>query len=338
MEDIKSNAQPKGSPPTTNPPLPIERLAWIEDENMLRDEGVLFGLAGSNYEDKVKTIQTFFQQKIAVLEAGIDSLFREIENSRMEIKSSQGLLLECKDLIEDLSTRPEYKEHQFYRSLARFVAFSVIVLFNYYVIYEWLGQSWEYSIPVSLGIYFLGNFSLFLPQSILYTSDKEAFQKEREKWKTLLEEYGIPLAATAFTVTWGNKEANISEIMSFAILLFFLFLFSGKGWLGSIMLLKSDFQTLRLNWLNSRFRLKKIKDSKLEVQKLENAIKERENLIINLEKEISQKQEKIQEHTKEMELKVNYFLSELRLASATKEALSSEQLLRWGLNKRDAHG
>lgn len=47
-------------------PIPeIELPTWLKQEDLLRDEGVLFGLSGSEPTEKIKIIESTYEQVLA---------------------------------------------------------------------------------------------------------------------------------------------------------------------------------------------------------------------------------------------------------------------------------
>lgn len=314
-----------------------ENYEWIIDEDLLRDEAILFGLSGSEYEDKLNTIQQFYQHKIAVIETDQKALEKEKEEKRLAIESNEKHIISLKEKVELWSTNPDIDDHTFYRSLARLTLYSLILIFTYFLIIEWMGNRWENSILVSLGVFLFGSLSLFSEYSILYSPSTA--KTEREKWKIILEEYGIPFVTSLFIIFWGDKQASIPETLFLALLIFSLFLFAGKGWLGSIERLRADYLVLKKNLNTNRFVKGKILDAKTEIRKREEFIEEGRRQIGFISDSLNARAQTIQSLRSEIEVKKNYFLSEFHLANATSENVSSEQLFRWGLNpKRDAHG
>jgi hypothetical protein len=310
---------------------------WILNEDLLRDEAILFGLSGSDYQGKVDTIRKFYQHKIAIVETDLKALGDEREKRESTIRSTKEHISSLKSNIESWSTQPKIADHTFYRSLARFSIYSLTLIFTYFIVIEWMGSRWENSILVSLGVFLFGSLSLFSDFSILYSSDKQ--KADRAKWKTILEEFSIPFITTLFIVFWGDKNASTLEAVILALLIFALFLFVGKGWLSSIEQLRANYLILKKNFSTNRFTKEKIQKAIAEIKKLEEFIEEEKKHIIDLSESINVNTQEIQSLKSEIEVKISYFLSEFSLAKATRENTSSEQLFRWGLNpKRDTHG
>lgn len=70
---------------------------WILDDDLLRDEGVYFGLTNSPSEEKTKVIEKFFEQQIEAVEAEISVESEKISEFDKEknhsLKKSKSTLL-----------------------------------------------------------------------------------------------------------------------------------------------------------------------------------------------------------------------------------------------------
>ena len=65
--------QPETKSWVLSPPSPqIEWPSWLEDETLLRDEGVIFGLSESKPEEKVAIIRNYFVHQTADLEREVE--------------------------------------------------------------------------------------------------------------------------------------------------------------------------------------------------------------------------------------------------------------------------
>lgn len=304
---------------------------WILDENLLRDEGVIYGISDSNHEEKTETIRKFYQEKIAGAQTR-ERLRREDLQGLLERKSDMEQHLSLlKQEIGELSVRLPDGPHQFFRLLSLFLAYTVMVGFTFGAIFEWLGPSWHFPMLVCVGVYVFGGLSLFHRASILYDADQTVFaQGERERWKAYLEEFGIPFTAVVFIVFWGSGGHSLVRTLSFGVMLYALFLFSGKGFLKALFALIQEFRQVRDSRLKRQYRKKLLEEKALKVQQTEQDLSDLGNEVDRLKTEIASLLGEAKQWEEEAETKVAYFLSEFALARATKDSLSADQLIKLG--------
>lgn len=304
---------------------------WILNENLLRDEGALYGLSDTPVKDKIATIYNFYEQKI---------IQKQVQNEYLG-EAKEGLKQVNIELIykvellkkqhEDWSSSMSHREHSLPRSLVRMVFYLSIISFSFLMVYEWSGNLWNYSLLATLGTYMMGALGFFNNHSIIYQRDSEQIPVQRELWKVIIEEYMIPFVVTLFIVAWQAKSANLFQIITFALFLYFLFVWAGRGFLTNILAIRNDYVVRKNNLLANQYRLKKIQDTSQELDKLAEDIKS------NLEK-IEQLDVTMANNTKdkaalkaEAEAKVAYFKSEFHLAQQARAIITNEQRVLIGL-------
>lgn len=305
-------------------------FAWILDENLLRDEGIIYGLSGSDFSDRLATIDLYFQEKIVSLETEI-LLRRQTKTDLVNIiKATEEVIASQTNEKEKLYTNPVEQPHQFYPTIFRFFCFALIIACSGIGVYQWLEPYWQHPLLVTIGVYVFGVLSLYHQDSILYKSKKEVSESGRELWKILLEEFAIPLIATLFIIIWGIGDTPIWKAIIFGLLIFSVFLFSGKALLGSMSQAHQQFLLLRSNWLSNKHKKRVIKSIRQELAEMNvSIVKDKEN-IQALEKEIAAIHIDLEALQQERELKKSYFLSEYHLAASYTERAETY--------KRQAHG
>jgi len=305
-------------------------FAWILDENLLRDEGIMYGLSGSDFSDRLATIDLYFQEQIASRETEM-LLKRQTKTDLVNIiEEKEEIITSRKSEIEKLYTNPVERAHQFYPAIFRFFCFALIIACSGIGVYQWLEPYWQHPLLVTIGVYVFGALSLYHQDSILYKSKKEISESGRELWKILLEEFAIPLIATLFIIIWGTGDTPIWKAIIFGLLIFSVFLFSGKALLGSMSQAHQQFLLLRSNWLSNRHKKRMIKSIQQGLTKMNETIEKDKETIQTLEKEIAAIHIDLEALQQERELKKSYFLSEYHLAASYTERAETY--------KRQAHG
>jgi hypothetical protein len=252
--------------------------SWIENDGLLRDEGILFGLAGleDGLDHKIDSIREYFEEKKAAVRRKNERLDREV--SRVDRQRS-----EARDEIDRLKTRIEdppvpeidgardIERHTLLRYALGFVAAAAICGLNFYLILDLLRPHFEAPTLVTAGVFLAGSFALFQPTSLFFTSDdaQRDGREAPELWKTRLAEFGMPLVASLFTVSWAYPELGLFRSGSFFLYLSMLFLLGGKLFLSTIpvvaLILRTLRRDLRVWWIQRRARQKieTIRDDKL---------------------------------------------------------------------------
>lgn len=304
--------------------------AWIINEDLLRDEGVIYGISESNPNEKIQTIKDYFQEKISNLEKDIELFESNIEEMKQGIDGSKNEVDQMQDTRRELSTTFASEYNVFFRLLIGVVAYLSMLIFNFYLIFNWLKDDTGIPLIMTLGCYFFGILSLFGSSSYLYTSDHVLFNSEvgkvREKWKVLLEELGIPFVATFFIIALGCESKPVIDIIAYALLIYFLFLFAGKGFLNITIRLRDHFLVFKSNNMHNQFRKKELEETQRLITKKEEEI---EGLKKVVEQKVDQKNSKLLEvenTIKKCETTISYFMSEFSLARATKKSLSNKEL------------
>lgn len=211
---------------------------WIINEGLLRDEGVLFGLAGAAIEDKIGAIRDYYRVKKAPSEAKREQLGKEI---RMVVDESlaswpgDGLGATVGTSAARINLVPV---------ILQLCLYSGICYFNFYFETYWLSPVIRSS-AICMGLYLFGLFSVFLGRSILYNSIGSLVEgqnegERREKWKIYLEEWGVPVVVSLFIAVLPGQAYPLVYSVVAALFFFLLFLLGGKGLVNTFFRLRSE--------------------------------------------------------------------------------------------------
>ncbi len=255
------DASPRGetASPEAPTPSPPRRINWIENDGLLRDEGVLFGLSGlseAHLERKLDTIRHYFAAQLAVHAEAQARLVREEERLAERRADVDAEIAEQEALAETPDVPPvdgagDAGRHMLARYLLGGAAAAGICVFNFYLVREQLAPHFEEPLYVALGVFLAGLFTVFNPASVFYTSDasQQAHATAAERWKVLLVELAMPVAAAAFVVVWRVPVLGVAQSTGLLLYLTFLFLFGGKLLLSVIPHVAVLLRLMRRQWV-----------------------------------------------------------------------------------------
>ncbi|MCF0042878.1 hypothetical protein [Dyadobacter fanqingshengii] len=206
---------------------------WLEDEDTLRDEGVLFGLSESDPHEKTDIIQKYFSNLAAGYIASIEQHNERIQELNLFIGQKNNRIEELKDKLKNTVNNAE-REHHLPRTLIGISLCIAMCIGNFFLIRESLKPVFADNSWIALGVFLAGMFSLFGKISLFHDTES------RVTWKSLLEEIGLPFAAALFV--FANVITHQSWWQAFAlfVFVFFLFMFAGKLLLSNITVLWND--------------------------------------------------------------------------------------------------
>ena len=78
---------------------------WLINEDILRDEGVIFGLSGSNSDEKVSIIRYYFAQQTAETDRVIEQKEEKIGELNYWVNEKESLVKELEIKIQDLKNQ-----------------------------------------------------------------------------------------------------------------------------------------------------------------------------------------------------------------------------------------
>lgn len=234
--------QPAPFPPMQEPqkvevPIPY----WLEDEDTLRDEGVLFGLSESDPNEKTDIIHKYFSNLAASHIADIEQHNERIQELNLFIGQKQNRIDELQERLKNPGARSE-GEHHLPRTLIGITLCAAMCVGNFFLIRESLKPAFADNSWIALGVFLAGMFSLFGRISLFHDTESKV------TWKSLLEEIGLPFAAALFVFANVITYQTWWQAFALFVFVFFLFLFAGKLLLSNITVLRNDLQV----WLNIR--------------------------------------------------------------------------------------
>jgi hypothetical protein len=292
---------------------------WLGNEDALRDEGVIFGLSDTKPEEKLKIIDSIFQKKASGLKQKQEELSERIGelNLFMEKQNEEIIAIDQKS---KLAIEQEAKEENLLRVAVGLLLSIGMCAGNYFLIDEGLKNSFPESHNwIAWGVFLTGMFSLYNPVAVIHNDAKLT-------WKRLLEEFGMPLAASIFVFVQVYEAVPLYKSLAFLLFTFFAFMISGKILLGSIARLKYELRALNQN-LNIKENKKKVNTDwqakKDEINSQIEKIRVEKWKILPDLNEIEAQMAKI---NAEKEAIVNVFMSEYNLAKNYKQKLNSSQI------------
>lgn len=223
------------------PKVEVQIPYWLEDEDTLRDEGVLFGLSESDPNEKTDIIHKYFSNLAASHLASIEEHNERIQELNLFIGQKQNRIDELQERLKTPGARAE-GEHHLPRTLIGITLCAAMCVGNFFLIRESLKPAFADNSWIALGVFLAGMFSLFGRISLFHDTDSKV------TWKSLLEEIGLPFAAALFVFANVITYQTWWQAFALFVFVFFLFLFAGKLLLSNITVLRNDLQV----WLNIR--------------------------------------------------------------------------------------
>lgn len=321
MSELSGNT---GNPPSngTDSTLqsPDHSFDWLKNEHTLRDEGAYFGLVEGNTEEKEQAIRQFFDANIQSLRVGIeidDTAMRAIVAEIEKLKEHIAKLLNDKESWTSLNNLPQ---HYFFRYLFGFGIYALMLLFNFSLIYETLGQSSRYPLWLSLGVYLFGMLSLVRKMAIVYSDEREIVPKNlsvENRWKIYAEEIGIPVVAALFVVLYGKTPSPAHAALVF-LLVIALFLYAGKGFWQSWLHVQEEYGVWQNNRVTRRNRAARVAEIEKEIQQTKMLVEQKQQSMAMLEVSVRTQRVQMTRAEAQKVAAVHYFKSEFDLARSTK--------------------
>jgi hypothetical protein len=240
-QPVAQPAEPAPSLQTEIPKVEVTIPYWLEDEDTLRDEGVLFGLSESDPNEKTDIIHKYFSNLAASHIANIEQHNEKIQELNLFIGQKNNRIEELQERLKNPASKLE-GEHHLPRTLIGITLCVAMCVGNFFLIRESLKPVFADNSWIALGVFLAGMFSLFGRISLFHDNDS------RVTWKSLLEEVGLPFAAALFVFANVITHQTWWQAFALFIFVFFLFLFAGKLLLSNITVLRNDLQA----WFNIR--------------------------------------------------------------------------------------
>jgi hypothetical protein len=293
---------------------------WLEDEDTLRDEGVLFGLSESDPTEKTDSIHSYFAHLAADHKRAIEQQNERVQELNLFIGQKENRI---EDLLGKLRQQEEARpegEHNLPRTLVGLGLSVAMCVGNYYLIEEVLRPNFATSSFVALGVFLAGMFNLFGGLSLMHDTGTSVTRRR------LLEEIGMPFAAAVFVMAQAWQHQPWWQAVALFVFVFFLFLFAGKLLLGNLTVLRNDLRV----WLGRR---QTIREAKVNVVSWEEEIarlrEEIDELRVQKWQVLKQQGEAeivCDRLNARRDMLIKLFESEFSLARRLKEHLSERQL------------
>jgi len=313
--------------PQTPPPGPhvITGIEWVDNDGLLRDEGVLFGIAEAGHALKIESIKSSFDKAKSSFVVIRDQLKESILSAGKEEEKCLGTIAQTQQELMAMQSDPVKGSHHLLPGFLQLLMYIAICFFNYYLLIYWLKPVFPAQPYIPIGMYLFGLLSVFMGKALVYNSGNSIEDsgnsgvEKRERWKVFLEEMGIPFIVSVFICTLGFRYYPVEwNIAAFAFFLF-LFSFSGKG---LVNLIHINYRHLKLqakHW-------KMVRGKKIAIKKqlhLLSGLEKKKEILLN---ELKGPQTRISELDALFVYKVKVFESEYNLARESRAGFSGKQL------------
>lgn len=293
---------------------------WLENEDALRDEGVIFGLSEAKAEEKIGAIRNYFAHQTAETEKTVEYNSEKIGEINLLIEQKETRINELTEKARVLENR-ERTDHQLPRTFIGIVLSLAMCIGNYYLIDESILTNFPQNhYVIALGIFLAGMFNLFNSKSLFHEKDSSI------SWRQLLEEVGMPLAASVFVFVQSLDNQTLLRSFALFFFVFFLFLFAGKLLLSNLTVLKTDsgiwFDNLRLQ----KDKINKAQEWEDEITKLKLEIDEQRVEKWKIVDTLKLPEAELKRLNERREMLVKLFESEFHLARSYREKLTGKQI------------
>ena len=290
----------------------------------MRDEGVYYGLSQipTIPEDKLKTIESFFEEKIQSLRVITEALQSDLQQIRTNLTIAKDKITINIDKIREAESDFNNEPHDFARNLLGFTSYGAILIFNYFVIYNWLKGYTEQPAVTAAGLLIFGGLSLFNKYSLLYNPISRVGQEEgyeNESWKIYIEEFSIPFVATCYITYLGIGNKPYLQVFLFWFLIFTILIFSGKAFLNVVIKLIKEYRTITKNKNKEKKRKLLIKNLSADNIKLEEEAQKLSDKFELLNSQTTDANKEIARLLAEKDTNVSLFKSEFELARASRD-------------------
>lgn len=322
---VASDSLPATVPtPVVLPEIRVQQSgwpAWLLDEDALRDEGVIFGLSESDAAEKTEIIRSFFAQQTAGIAQTIDQQNEKIGELNLWINQKEDQIQTLELSIQQLKNQQFDAVHYLPRTLAGLLLACGMCAGNYFLIQETFSNTYTQSQWIAVGVFLAGMFNLFGRVSFLHEDGQPV-----RTWKKILEEIGMPLAASTFVFVVALSKQPVALAFALWFFVFFLFMFSGKLLLGNLTVLQTDWLTYNRRRQLKQDKIHKVKEWEDEIAKHKQEIElhraEKQRILPYLT-ELSAEQTRL---TSQRDMLVKLFESEFQLARNLKKRLTKSQI------------
>lgn len=295
---------------------------WIENEGLLRDEGVLFGISGAEIEEKLAAIQNYYANKQAPLRAQKDLLDEKIGALRDDLRDANAKHLEKSKLEKDGLIGAS--EHKLVRHLVAFLLIVVANYGNFFLVGKFVEPTFGFW--GAIGVYLFGLFTSMSPVSSWLGLETETSPGAVNNFKNALLEVGPPVVTTLLIgqLAYASTQ-DVGLSISLILFMLFMFFFLGKLTLGLCQMLVKDWRVIVSNQREKKYQRAK---SKEEADQQVNFTEEEKSKLAELEEKEKQLVELIsgiETLEQQKKTKVQVFKSEYLLASKFKSEVKNDK-------------
>lgn len=190
---------------------------------------------------------------------------------------------------------------------------------TFFLIDETLRPTFTQNRWISLGVFLAGMFSLFNRTSLFHEASTPLTPRR------LLEEVGLPLAASLFVFAQALKTQPAGYALALLLLVFFLFLLAGKLLLGNLTVCWSDLRAVTQNQQLTRDRLTSTTKWETEINQLRAEIDRLRVQKWQIIPELNRHQAELVRLNAHRDGLIKLFESEFNLARSLRDRLTSEQ-------------
>ncbi|WP_159472604.1 hypothetical protein [Dyadobacter sp. 3J3] len=320
----KVTANNNSPQPEQNPVTPVRTEVvipyWLEDEDTLRDEGILFGLSESDPTEKTDIIHKYFSHLAASHLSSIEQHNERIQEQNLFIGQKSNRIEELENKLKNLVVTKSGGEHHLPRTLIGLTLSVAMCIGNFFLIKESLKPAFAESSWIALGVFLAGMFSLFGRISMFHDTESKV------SWRSLLEETGLPFAAALFVFANVLPYQGIFQGIALFVFVFFLFLFAGKLFLSNVTILRNDLHALSGIRRDHLETLNNTQNWESEIQSLQQEVDELRVKKWQILREQGQSETERDRIYAKRDMLIKLFESEFSLARRMKNQLTNKQL------------
>lgn len=291
---------------------------WLLDDELLRDEGVLFGLSDAPPDGKIAQIRATFSQQTAPLDEAIEQYSEKTAELNLSVEQCDNQILALRNQL--ISLRESQPESTYLIRTVVSLCLSLIMgIGNFYLVDVTLQPSFP-NRWIAVGVFLAGMFNLFGRTSFFYETDSKL------SGRRIIEEVGMPLAASIFILVQSLQTQSVGMAIGLFVFVFFLFLLSGKLLLSTLTALQNDLAIIGKNRQLVVSKAQQLPIWEHEIQRLEREVDAIRTQKWSIATSLNHAEAKRNQLNAQRDRLVNLFLSEFELARSLRERLSEQQL------------
>lgn len=287
---------------------------WITDEGLLRDEGVICGLAAVDVDHKIKAIDAFYQELILKNRNQRDAHNAHLKDVLIKQEPLLSRRQESMDRMQNLEKL--YHDGQGFRIIRLGVGLLLslgICSVQFTLIYDLLQPFTDVPLIYALGIFFPGMFGQYTFISFFFTDQQQPEDEGHAQWKRMLLEIGMPVIASLLLC--GLIYPGTAAFLLVIYFLFFtlVFLFAGKMVLSNLAVFQRRWHEHAEHKAFRKHLKKQMEDLKKEMESIGESMVSLEGQMVSLQSELDSLEPEAAIRAKN-DMSREIFLSEYTLA------------------------